>query len=213
MKNQLTAPVTKILVATGNKGKLDEISKLLDKINIEAVGSFQYNLSEPEENGKDFVENSVIKARYYGEKTGLFALADDSGLCVELLDNMPGIYSARWAFDEKSKSRDFNLAFEKIKQVLIDRNVDINNTIIKAYFICNLSTYNPKTKAVNSFEGRIDGTIVFPARGNNGFGYDPIFIPEGYKQTFGEIDPAIKEQISHRGKAFRKLVNWLGNSN
>src|SRR5690606_11781423 len=135
-----------------------------------------------------FRENSEIKAKYYAEKTDLLALADDSGLCVELIDNMPGIYSARWAINHKTTQPDFNFAFEKIRKKLTNQNIDLQKTKIKAHFICSLSIYDPKTKIFNSFEGKIEGRITYPPRGNNGFGYDPIFIPEGYNQTFAEME-------------------------
>lgn len=205
-------PIKEILIASGNKGKLSEIADLLANLGIKAIGSFSYNLPEPEEIGKDFAENSLIKAQYYGDKTGLFALADDSGICVDLLDGQPGIYSARWAISEKSGQKDFALAFEKIKNALLEKGINLKQDQIKAHFVCNLAIYDPKTKSSNSFEGKIYGTLTFPARGNNGFGYDPIFIPEGYKQTFGEIPYIEKEKISHRSKAFEKLTAYLKNS-
>lgn len=203
------AQIKEILIASGNKGKLVEIAQLLSKLNIKAIGSFDFNLAEPEEIGKDFAENSLIKAKYYGEQTGILALADDSGLSIDLLDGKPGIHSARFAFNPKTGQKDFPLAFDNIKSALTSRKIDLERTTVKAHFTCNLSIYDPKTKFSNSFEGKIYGHLTFPARGNNGFGYDPIFIPEGYNQTFGEIDPIQKEQISHRAIAFAKLTNWL----
>ena len=200
--------ISELLIATGNRGKLAEIAELLKNIDIKALGSFEYNLPEPEENGADFAENSLIKARYYGRKTGLVSLADDSGLCIEKLDNMPGIYSARWAIDETTGERNFDLAFENIKTQLLNKGVDLDKDEIKAHFICNLSLYDPKSGFSKSFEGRVDGVITYPARGDNGFGYDPIFIPEGYGKTFAQMDSSIKDSISHRSRAFDKLVSW-----
>ena len=194
----------KILIATNNKGKVSEISDLLAPLGIETISAIEYNLEEPEENGSSFEENSIIKAKYYGEKTGEIALADDSGLCIDLLGGQPGIKSARWAIDENG-NKDFFLAFEKIKQDLITKGADINLDKINAHFICNLSLYNPKTKEINSFEGKVSGYLTFPAQGHKGFGYDPIFIPNGYDKTFGEMDYKDKEKISHRTKAFSKL--------
>jgi len=202
-------PVKEILVATGNKGKLVEIADLLAILNIKAIGSFDYNLPEPEENGQSFTENSLIKAKYYGDKTGLLSLSDDSGLCIDLLDGKPGIKSAGFAINEKTGQKDFDLAFEKIKSALIEKGVDVNKDKISAHFICSLSIYDPKTKISNSFEGRVNGRLTFPARGNKGFGYDPLFIPDGFKQSFGEMSPTKKEQISHRAIAFEKLTKML----
>ncbi len=193
-----------LLIATNNKGKFFEIESLLNQINIKAVPTFQFNIEEPEETGKTFAENSLLKARYYGSKTGLMALADDSGLCVDAMNGEPGIYSARFAKNERGES-DFNFAFEKISAA-------IKNNNYAAHFICNLALFDPKTNFEISFEGRVDGNLTFPARGNKGFGYDPIFIKNGMNQTFGEIDPEEKDQISHRADAFLKLVNWLRNS-
>ncbi len=193
-----------LLIATNNKGKFFEIESLLNQINIKAVPTFQFNIEEPEETGKTFAENSLLKARYYGSKTGLMALADDSGLCVDAMNGEPGIYSARFAKNERGES-DFNFAFEKISAA-------IKNNNYAAHFICNLALFDPKTNFEISFEGRVDGNLTFPALGNKGFGYDPIFIKNGMNQTFGEIDPEEKDQISHRADAFLKLVNWLKNS-
>ncbi len=193
-----------LLIATNNKGKFFEIEYLLNQINIKAIPTFQFNIEEPEETGKTFAENSLLKARYYGSKTGLMALADDSGLCVDAMNGEPGIYSARFAKNDRGEN-DFNFAFEKISAA-------IKNNNYAAHFICNLGFFDPKTNFEISFEGRVDGNLTFPARGNKGFGYDPIFIKNGMNQTFGEIDPKEKDQISHRADAFLKLVNWLKNS-
>lgn len=193
-----------LLIATNNKGKFFEIESLLNQINIKAVPTFQFNIEEPEETGKTFAENSLLKARYYGSKTALMALADDSGLCVDAMNGEPGIYSARFAKNDHGEN-DFNFAFEKISAA-------IKNNNYAAHFICNLAFFDPKTNFEISFEGRVDGNLTFPARGNKGFGYDPIFIKNGMNQTFGEIDPKEKDQISHRADAFLKLVNWLKNS-
>jgi XTP/dITP diphosphohydrolase len=193
-----------LLIATNNKGKFFEIEYLLNQINIKAIPTFQFNIEEPEETGKTFAENSLLKARYYGSKTGLMALADDSGLCVDAMNGEPGIYSARFAKNDRGEN-DFNFAFEKISAA-------IKNNNYAAHFICNLGFFDPKTNFEIYFEGRVDGNLTFPARGNKGFGYDPIFIKNGMNQTFGEIDPKEKDQISHRADAFLKLVNWLKNS-
>jgi XTP/dITP diphosphohydrolase len=190
----------KILIATGNKGKFHEISDLLQQINIEAIPSFQFNIEEPQETEETFAANSLLKAKYYAKKTTLFSLADDSGLCVEAMNGAPGIHSARFALDENGE-KNFPLAFEKIA-----KNITNNH---RAYFICNLALFDPQTNFSINFEGRIDGELTFPARGNQGFGYDSIFIKNGMGKTFGEISTAEKDQISHRAEAFKKLLNWL----
>ncbi len=209
----MSAKITEILIASGNKGKLIEIADLLHGIGIKAISAADFNLAEPPENGNNFEDNSVIKAKYYGDKTGLIALADDSGLCIDLLDGNPGIHSARWAIDEKTGEKNFQLAFEKIKQELILKGVDLKNQIIKAHFICNLTLYYSNSGEIKSFEGRVDGKITFPPRGENGFGYDPIFVADNsannLNQTFGEILSEEKDKISHRTKAFEQLVNYF----
>lgn len=198
----------KILIATGNKGKINEISSLLSPLKIQAISPANFNLVEPEEDGKTFAENSLIKAKYYAQKTGLIALADDSGLCVEALGGNPGIASARFAIDEKTGEKNFPLAFEKIFFSLQEIGIGAEKKP-KAYFICNLSLFDPENNFAISFEGRVDGHLTFPARGDKGFGYDPIFIKKGMKQTFGEIDPILKEKISHRALAFEKFTSYL----
>ena len=191
-----------ILVATNNRGKFVEIEELLKSIEIKAVPTFDLNIPEPEETGLTFAENSLLKAKYYAQKTNLFSLADDSGLCIEALNGAPGIYSARWAKNSDGKN-DFESAFKKIAAKITEN--------YRAHFICNLTLFDPKTNFSISFEGRADGNLTFPPRGNKGFGYDPIFIKNGMNQTFGEIDPREKDLISHRGDAFQKLVTWLKN--
>ncbi len=201
----------RLLVATNNKGKFFEIESLLKTLNIEAIPTFQFNLEEPEETGKNFEENSLLKAKYYAKKTGLMALADDSGLCVEALNGEPGIHSARFAISEKTGEKNFPLAFEKIFFRLEKIGISSDKKP-KAYFICNLAVFNPQTNFSISFEGRVDGILTFPARGNKGFGYDSIFIKNGMTKTFGEIDADEKDKISHRAEAFFKLTKWLKNS-
>lgn len=186
----------KLLVASGNSGKVLEITKLLEPFAIEVLSAKDFNLTEPEETGNSFIENAEIKARYYGTATNLPALADDSGLCISALNGKPGIHSARWAGGEKN----FDLAMKRIESE-IGNNQDKN-----AYFACALSLYWPDDKHIESVEGTISGTLTFPPRGNLGFGYDPIFIADGYNQTFAEIAPEEKHKISHRANAFEKLL-------
>ena len=186
---------SRLLIASGNAGKILEISALLTPLGIKSISASQFNLPEPEENGKTFAENSLIKAKFYGEKTKIVALADDSGLCIEAMNGEPGIHSARFA------QKNFPEAFEKISKKIKENP--------RAYFVCNLTIFDPEKNFSISFEGRVDGSLIFPPRGTKGFGYDPIFIKDGMMKTFGEIDPQEKDQISHRGEAFKKLINWL----
>jgi XTP/dITP diphosphohydrolase len=197
----------KILIATNNKGKFFEIQKLLNQVNIEAIPSFDFKLAEPEETENSFAKNSLLKAKYYSAKTNLISLADDSGLCIEALEGAPGVHSARFALDDKNE-RNFPLAFEKIIFELKKRGIDFAAKP-RAYFICNLCIFDPQTAKSINFEGRVDGYLTFPARGNKGFGYDPIFIKDGMNQTFAELDPAAKDEISHRAKAFRKMLDYF----
>lgn len=197
--------ISKILIASNNKGKLAEISELLNGVGIKAELP-DPNISEPCETGKTFEENAILKAKYYGDKSKMISLADDSGLCIDALDGKPGIHSARFAIDEKSGQKDFGLAFEKIKNELASKGINFQTDKINAHFICHLALYNPDTKEIKSLEGRIDGTLTFPPKGENGFGYDPIFIANGMDKTFAEITPMYKDKISHRSKAFEKLI-------
>ena len=200
----------KILIATGNKGKFKEITELLNSVNIDCVGAFDYDLKEPIEDGQTFEENSLIKAKYYANKTGLVALADDSGLCIEALDGQPGIHSARWAINEKTGQKDFNIAFDKIVKELEKKGINYQKEPVKAYFICNLTLFNPKNNQHQSFEGRVDGILTFPAKGEKGFGYDPIFVSNIFGgKTFGEVEYAQKEKVSHRSHAFLKFQNFF----
>lgn len=193
----------KIVIASHNEGKIKEIGELISPLGISVVSASEMGVDEPEETGKTFAENALLKAKNTAEKTGLPALADDSGLAVTALDGAPGIYSARWA----GKDKDFGKAFLRIKQELAAKNVKDANTT-HAYFICALCFAVPKEDP-QIFEGRIDGKLTFPPRGNHGFGYDPIFIPDGYDVTFAEMDSLKKHSISHRARAFEKFVKYL----
>ncbi|MCE3233078.1 MAG: Xanthosine triphosphate pyrophosphatase [Rickettsiaceae bacterium] len=187
---------TKLLIASGNQGKVMEIRELMSEFNVQIIAASEFDIAEPEEIGKTFIENAELKARYYGGKTGLPALADDSGLCVDALNGEPGIYSARWAGADK------NFA-EAISRVQTEMTGKDNN---KAKFVCALSLYWPNLNKMESVEGSIDGTLTFPQKGKGGFGYDPIFIPKGYNETFGELHHEVKQKISHRAVAFDNLI-------
>ena len=195
----------KLVIATHNAGKLREISDLLAPFGIACVGAAELDLPEPEETGVTFVDNAELKARVSADLTGLPALADDSGLAVDALHGRPGIYSARWAEDEVGE-RDFGRAMERVWREIEAEGPEASHD---AHFVCALSLAWPDGE-VESFEGRVFGTLVWPPRGNNGFGYDAMFVPAGGERTFGELDPAEKHEISHRAEAFAKLVVALG---
>lgn len=189
----------RLLVATHNPGKAVEIAALLDG-NYDIVTMAELNLPEPDETETTFCGNALLKARHAAEASGLVALADDSGLSVRALDGAPGIFSARWAGPDK----DFSHAMAKVEQ----RLEEIGSDDRAAWFTSALAVAWPQGPAV-VVEGRVDGALTFPPRGDRGFGYDPIFVPEGHDQTFGEMDPAFKDGISHRARAFDLLKDAL----
>lgn len=191
---------TDIVIASHNQGKLREIRALLSHFSCNISCSSDYGLSEPDETEDSFVGNALLKARYTAEKTGKIALSDDSGLCVNALDGQPGIYSARWA----GESKDFNHAMMRVEQELLAKNTDDYS----AAFFCALAWVDPINKIEKTFLGTVKGNLTFPPRGNNGFGYDPIFIATDMDKTFGEIAPDHKHSISHRMDAFKQLMQF-----
>jgi XTP/dITP diphosphohydrolase len=196
----------KLVIATHNPGKLREITALIEPLGIDCVGAEELGLPEPEEIGNNFIDNADLKAREAADLSGLPALADDSGLCVDSLHGRPGIFSARWAEDGDGR-RDWMRAMERVWRELEGVGADAS---CDAHFVCALAIARPNDGQAENFEGRVDGRLVWPPRGDKGFGYDPMFVPAGYDLTFGEMDPAQKHRISHRADAFRKLVGWLG---
>ena len=186
---------TTLVVASHNQGKVREIEELLAPYGFATKGAAELGLVEPSEDGVTFIDNALIKSRSAAKLSGLASLADDSGLCVEGLSGAPGIYSARWAGPQK----DFSLAMRRVESEL----GDIPDR--RAYFVCVLALSLPDGRD-ETFEGRVYGTLTFPPRGDQGFGYDPIFVPEGGSLTFGEMDPGKKHEMSHRADAFRQLV-------
>jgi XTP/dITP diphosphohydrolase len=188
----------RLVIASHNAGKVREIEALLGPYGIEPVSAAALGLPEPDETGTTFVANAELKALQAADLSGLPALADDSGLCVDALGGDPGIFSARWA----GEARDFGLAMRLVEQNLIDRGP---NAPRDAHFICVLALAWPDGH-VEWFEGRVDGTLVYPPRGSHGFGYDPMFVPIGGDRTFGEMDPGAKHAMSHRARAFQQLV-------
>ena len=191
--------IKEILIGTHNKGKIKEISYLLNK-KIKKITPFHLNLESPKETGKSFKANSELKAKYFFRKSKIFTISDDSGLCVDCLDNKPGIYSARWA----KKHGSFKKAMEKIIFLVNKKNKNkrIKNT--KAKFICSLTFYSNTLKKITT-TGVIQGNISARILGNNGFGYDPIFIPQGSRITFGQMNKKKKILMDHRFVAFKKL--------
>ncbi len=185
----------RLVIATHNQGKLAEMAALLAPYGVEAVSAGALGLPEPEETGASFEANAALKARAAAAASGLPALADDSGLVVPALDGAPGIHSARWAGPERDFARAMALVEERLAGSR-DR---------RAAFVAVLALAWPDGQ-VELFRGEVQGTLVFPPRGGRGFGYDPIFVPEGGRESFGEMDPAAKHAISHRAVAFRKLA-------
>ena len=206
----------RLVIASHNDGKVREIVDLLGPYGIEPVSAAALDLPEPDEIGTTFIDNADLKARAAADLSGMPALADDSGLCVEALGDRPGIFSARWALvdprvspeadpGEVDGERDFGRAMRRVWENLEALGPDASRN---AHFTCALALCWPDGHS-EWFEGRVDGVLVWPPRGDKGFGYDPMFVPAGREQTFGEMDPAEKHAISHRADAFRKLVAAL----
>jgi XTP/dITP diphosphohydrolase len=188
-----------LIVASHNPGKVREILELLAAFRIKVRSAGELGLAEPEETGSTFAANAALKAHAAARPAGLPALADDSGLAVDALGGAPGIYSARWAGPDK----DFALAMARVEAELVARKVP--SEARTAHFVCALCLAWPDGHE-EVFEGTVSGDLVFPPRGDKGFGYDPIFRPDGHADTFGEMDPAAKHAMSHRARAFAKLV-------
>ena len=195
--------INKLLIGTNNKGKLREIKSLLPK-KIKIYSTSEFNLNSPVENGKTFIENSLIKSKYFSKKTGLLCLADDSGLEIDFLDKNPGIYSARWG----GRNGNFSKAIKKVYRELNKKDKKWQSKKIKARFICALSI-SRLNKKIACVIGKVEGYISNEPKGKNGFGYDPIFIPLKSKKTFGEMKPSQKYRIDHRQQAFKKIKKFL----
>lgn len=192
-----------LVIASHNVGKVKEISELLSPLGLRVRSAAELKLVEPAETGSSFAENAAIKALSAARASGLPALADDSGLEVKALGNEPGIYSARWAGPQK----DFALAMRNLEEKLQAVGAKAPHQR-RAEFVCVLSLSWPADQH-REFEGRIAGNLIWPPRGAKGFGYDPMFLPEGYDRTFGEMEPEEKHAISHRARAFRKLLEFM----
>lgn len=198
----------RLVIATHNAGKLREIAALIEPLGISCVSAEELGLPEPEEIGNTFVDNADLKAREAADLSGLPALADDSGLCVDALLGAPGIFSARWAEDAEGH-RDWNRAMERVWREAEATEPDAPPA---AHFVCALAIAWPNDGQAENFEGRVNGILTWPPRGNKGFGYDPIFVPAGHDVTFGEMEPEAKHAISHRADAFRKLLAAFNSS-
>ena len=199
----LKKKITKLLVGTNNKGKLKEIRDLLPK-KLETYSPSDFKLKSPIENGRTFEENSLIKAKYFSKKTQMTCLADDSGLEIDFLNGDPGIFSARWG----GKRGNFKKAMNRVYNELDKKNKNWRNKKIKARFVCALTVFGDNKILINSI-GKIEGHISKFIKGKKGFGYDPIFIPNGKKITFGEMKPSQKYKIDHRFKAFTKIKKFF----
>ena len=194
--------IKKIIIGTNNEGKNREICDLLPK-NLEKCSTKDFKLDTPEESGKSFEENSLIKASYFSKKTNLVCLSDDSGLEIDILNGAPGIYSSRWSGEKNN----FDLAVDKVfKEMNSVKKNWINQNA--ARFICCLTLYWPNGYSYTC-KGIINGKIASEKKGHNGFGYDPIFVPNGYDKTFGEMDPKLKMSIDHRYKAYLKIKKFF----
>ncbi len=194
--------IKELIIGTNNQGKVREIKKLLPKKLVLDTPK-RLKIESPNETGSTFLKNSLIKAKYFSKKTGRVCLADDSGLEIDILNKLPGIYSARWA----GPKSDFDIAIKKVYRELKKKNINWNKKI-KCRFICALTIYWPSNKFFQS-KGTVEGSISYKPKGRNGFGYDPIFIPKGYKITFGEMLFSKKSKVDHRYKAFKKIKKFF----
>jgi XTP/dITP diphosphohydrolase len=195
----------KLVIATHNAGKLKEISALLAPFGTQCISAGALGLPEPAETGTTFIENALLKARAAAQASGIVALADDSGLAVDALGGRPGVYTADWAERQRFEGepgRDWFMAMGKVEGMLCALGPDVDRS---CHFVCVLALAWPDGDHA-IYEGRVNGTLTWPPRGALGFGYDPVFVPQGDTRTFAEIDPTEKHAISHRADAFAKLV-------
>ncbi len=199
----LKKKIKEIVIGSNNEGKIKEIRDLLPKY-YKITSPKDYGLKSPKENGNTFLKNSLIKAKYFSKKTKKVCIADDSGLEVEMLNNQPGIYSARWS----GKNSNFNLAISKVYKKLTKLDKNWKTKKIKARFICALTIYGLKKTPIQSL-GVINGKISKKKIGDKGFGYDPIFIPENKRLTFGQMSQKLKFKSDHRSKAFKQIRKFL----
>jgi XTP/dITP diphosphohydrolase len=187
----------RIVVASHNEGKVRELAELFAPYGVACVSAASFGLKEPEETGASFAENAALKAEAAAKASGMTAIADDSGLEVAALGGAPGIHAARWG----GETRDFGIAMARVHRELEAKGA----SDLRANFTCALALAAPQGP-VRVFEGKVFGTLIWPPRGSRGFGYDPIFVPDGYGETFAEMAPALKNELSHRMRAFEKLM-------
>ncbi len=193
----------RVVIATHNPGKVREIGALLAPLGLRVVSAGELGLPEPEENAETFAGNALLKARAAASATGLPALADDSGLCVDALSGAPGVHSARWAGPERDFAQAMRLVEEKLRAAGA-----LTPESRRARFVCALALVRPEA-GQDVFEGEVRGRLIWPPRGERGFGYDPVFVPEGHEETFAEMEPERKHAMSHRARAFAKFIAAL----
>lgn len=203
-----------LVIASHNLGKIKEMEMLLTPLGFKITSARALGLQEPDENGETFLENSQLKAIAIANETGQWALADDSGLAIDALGGDPGIFSARWAEISSSGTKDFSHAYNRIFTLLKEQSSSQNDSTHTAQVHCVMTLAHAPTPEnplgyMKSFEGCVKGTVSLPPRGTNGFGYDPIFTPEGYSKTFGEMDPSLKSRLSHRYLAITKFMDFI----
>ena len=199
----LNKKIKEILIGTNNAGKLKEIKGLLPK-STKIFSTKDFKLNSPKENGRSFLKNSLIKAKFFSKKTGMICLADDSGLEIDILNGKPGIFSARWG----GTNNNFNKAISKVFKELYKKDKNWKQKKIKARFVCSLTIYWPTGKTINVL-GKVEGLISSQKKGRNGFGYDPIFMPLKKRITFGQMKSSKKYKIDHRFKAFKKIKKFF----
>jgi len=195
--------ILNLFIGSNNQGKIKEIRDLLPK-RVQILTPKHFNLKSPKETGTTFKENSFLKAKFFSKKTKMICLADDSGLEIDILNKLPGIYSARWG----GKKSNFNLAIKKVYKELKKNNKNWYKLKQTARFVCALTIYWPNNKFINAI-GKVEGSISKSKKGKNGFGYDPIFIAKNKKITFGQMNPKKKYKIDHRMKAFKKIRKFF----
>ena len=195
--------ILNLLVGSNNQGKIKEIRDLLPK-TVQILTPKDFNLKSPKESGKTFQQNSLIKAKFFSKKTKMICLADDSGLEIDSLNRLPGIYSARWG----GKKSNFNLAIKKVYKELKKKDVNWHKKKQTSRFVCALTIYWPNKKSITVI-GKVEGTISKFKKGKKGFGYDPIFIPKNKKKTFGQMKTKLKYKIDHRISAFKKIKKFF----
>ncbi|MCQ2914051.1 MAG: RdgB/HAM1 family non-canonical purine NTP pyrophosphatase [Alphaproteobacteria bacterium] len=200
MSNKLNTNM--LVLATHNAGKVAEMQKILAPYDIKVLSADDLKLSEPEETGTTFVENALIKAISASKEANMVAIADDSGLCVHALNNRPGIYSARY---NEPKKNGFDYAMKCLDEELKEKT---DNKDRSAHFSCAIAVAFPNGET-KTFEGIVNGSLCWPARGNAGFGYDPMFVPDGYDKSFAELSGDVKNKISHRANALKQFIDYF----